>query len=444
MDPTRRALAHLFRRAGFGASPAELEAAARDGYTATLERLLAPERVRDDEVETRIAAAGLDQSRIEGLRQAWLLRMLHTRRPLQEKMVLFWHGHLTSAVSKVGGRRVELLARQLALFREHALGNWRALLRAISRDGAMLFYLDNRLNRRSAPNENYARELLELFTLGIGQYTEQDVKEVARAFTGWTLNRDGEFVIVARQHDDGPKTIFGRTGHWDGDDVIDLILEQPAAAPFLARKLYRFFVADDPPAATIERLAAEFRASDWDLRVLVGSILRSPEFQSEQAYRARIKSPVEFVIGTLKALGAEHLPPDTPAALRRMGQDLLNPPSVKGWDGGPSWINAATLLERANFASRLAAGRGGERAPAFVAPQAIAAQHSTPDAWVDYWVERLLDGDLPANARAALRAYAHDGVGADAAGAAERDDPADVKVRGLLHLVLASPYYQLS
>jgi uncharacterized protein (DUF1800 family) len=438
MDPTRRALAHLYRRAGFGASAGELEAAARAGYAATLEQLLAPERVDDSAVEERIAAADLDQSRIEGLRQAWLLRMLHTRRPLQEKMVLFWHGHLTSAVAKVGGQRVGLLARQLALFREHALGNWRALLRAISRDPAMLYYLDNRLNRRGAPNENYARELLELFTLGIGHYTEQDVQEVARAFTGWTVNREGEFMFAERQHDPGPKTIFGRTGPWNGDDVIDLILEQPAAAPFLTRKLYRFFVADDPPEATVERLAAQFRASDWDLRVLVGGILRAPEFQSEQAYRARIKSPVEFVIGTLKALGAETLPPDTTGALRRMGQDLLNPPSVKGWDGGPSWINATTLLERANFAHRVASGRGGGQAPAFVDPDAIAARHPTPEAWIDYWVERLLDGELPPSAHAALQAYVRDGA------AASGDTLADMKVRGLLHLVLASPYYQLN
>src|SRR5829696_5722800 len=207
MDPTRREMAHLLRRAGFGATPAELDAAARLGYDATVERLLHPERVADD-VDARLAALDLDVSRADSMRLAWLYRMLLTKRPLQEKMVLFWHGHLTSAVSKIGGQRApEAFKRQLALFREQALGNWRELLRGISRDGAMLQYLDNRLNRKGAPNENYARELLELFALGIGNYSEDDVDELARAFTGWTTNREGEFQVAPRQHDNDPKTI---------------------------------------------------------------------------------------------------------------------------------------------------------------------------------------------------------------------------------------------
>lgn len=438
MDQSRRELAHLFRRAGFGASPTELDAARRAGYASVLDRLLAPESVRDDDVDARIAAADLDTSRPDGLRQAWLLRMLHTRRPLQEKMVLFWHGHLTSAISKVGGRRAPLMEQQLALFREHALGNWRELLRAIGRDAAMLFYLDNRLNRRGAPNENYARELMELFTLGIGNYTEDDVAAAARAFTGWTTDREGKFQINERLHDGGAKTLFGRTGNWSGDDVIDLILEQPAAAPFLARKLFRFFVMDDPPADAVERAAAALRGSGWSVRALVSHILRSPEFRAEAAYRARIKSPVEFAIGALKALSADTLPADTPGALRRMGQDLLNPPSVKGWDGGTAWINAATLLERANFANRLASARpDGERDEQFVDAAAIASARTTPEAWVDYWAELLLDGDLPAASRAALLAYAQEGAGA-------ANGAADSKVRGLAHLVMSSPLYHLS
>jgi uncharacterized protein (DUF1800 family) len=438
MDRARREIGHLLRRAGFGASPAELEAAARAGYEVTLQRLLYPERVPDD-VEARIAALEIDQSRPEGMRQAWLYRMLLTRRPLQEKMVLFWHGHLTSAQSKVGGMRApELFRKQLGLFREHALGNWRELLRGISRDPAMMVYLDNRLNRKGAPNENYARELLELFALGIGHYSEDDVEAAARAFTGWTVNREGQFTVNPRQHDGDPKTLFGRTGNWNGDDVIDLILEQPAAATHLAGKLFRFFAYDDPEPRAVARLADDFQRSGWDLRTLVGAILRSPEFRSERAYHAQIKSPVELTLGALKALGAETLPGDLPAWLRRMGQDLLNPPSVKGWDGGRAWINASTTIERANYANRLATARG-ERGEAYFDPAAVASQYRTAEAVVDYLAELLLEGDLPAGSRAALLEYAREG--GDLAG---NGDAADQKVRGLAYLVMASPLYQLN
>ena len=437
MDQTRRELAHLLRRAGFGATPAELDAAARLGYDATVERLLNFEGVPDD-VESRLAALELDLSRPDGMRLAWLYRMLLTKRPLEEKMVLFWHGHLTSAVSKVGGRRApDLFKRQLALFRDQALGNWRDLLRGISRDPAMLAYLDNRLNRKGAPNENYARELMELFALGIGNYTEDDVKDAARAFTGWTTDRDGSFAINDARHDDGLKTILGRTGYWDGDDVVDLILEQPAAATFLARKLFTFFAYDDPEPAVVERLAARFRDSAYSLRALVGAILRSAEFRSERAYRARIKSPVELAIGSLKLLGADTVPSDLPAVLRRMGQDLLNPPSVKGWDGGRAWITAMSVLERYNYANRLATARG-EAGASYLDPAALRAQYPQTEQLVDYFAEWLLDGELPAASRAVLREYARDG------GELEEPDALDGKVRGLAYLVMASPLYQLN
>ncbi|HLH22545.1 MAG TPA: DUF1800 domain-containing protein [Chloroflexota bacterium] len=435
MDQTRRELAHLLRRAGFGATPAELDAAVGLGYDATVERLLHPERVPDD-VDAQIAALDLDQSKIEGLRLAWLYRMLLTARPLQEKMVLFWHGHLTSAVSKVGGPRAPaLFQRQLALFREQALGNWRDLLRGISRDPAMLAYLDNRLNRKGAPNENYARELMELFTLGIGNYSEADVKEAARAFTGWTVNRDLTFTVTPRQHDDDVKTVLGHTGNLDGDGVIDAILDQPAAASYLAGKLFRFFAYDDPEPQVIDRLGGVFRDSGYDLRTLVGAILHAPEFRSERAYHAHIKSPVEFTLGVVKALDAQALPRDLPAVLRRMGQDLLNPPSVKGWDGGPAWINAMTVLERANFANRLATARGDQ---SYLDAAALAQTYRTPDALVDHFAEQFLDGDLPASSRAALLDYAHQG-----GDLAANPNAADRTIRGLAHLVMAGPLYQL-
>jgi uncharacterized protein (DUF1800 family) len=439
MDRARRDLAHLYRRAGFGAGPAELDVAVRMGYDAAVERLLQPDSVADN-VEDRLAALELDPTRPENLRLAWLYRMLYTRRPLQEKMVLFWHGHLTSALPKIGGgqRAPELMKRQLVLFREQGLGSWRDLLRAVSRDGAMLFYLDNRLNRKEAPNENYARELMELFALGIGNYDEHDVKEAARAFTGWTTDREGNFSINPRQHDDGPKSILGRAGALGGDDVIDAILDQPVAATYIARKLFRFFAYEDPEAALVDRLADTFRASNYAIQPLVGAILRSPEFRSEKAFHASIKSPVELTIGALRLLGADTLPRDLPAITRRMGQDLLNPPSVKGWDGGQSWINAATLLERFNYANRLAVSRA-ERGESFFDPAAIARQYRTPQRVVDGLAELLLDGDLPTSSREALLDYARDGGGDFA-----DDVTADQKIRGLVHLIMASPLYQLN
>jgi uncharacterized protein (DUF1800 family) len=439
MDRARREVGHLLRRAGFGATPVELEAAMRAGYDATVEQLLHPERVSDD-AEARVAARELHPGRAEGLREAWLYRMLFTRRPLQEKMVLFWHGHLVSAAfSKITIQQAPALFRnQLAMFRELALGNWRELLYRISRDPVMLIYLDHRLSRRGAPNENYARELFELFTLGIGNYTERDVSEAARAFTGWSLDHHYEFIHYPNQHDDGPKTIFGRTGNWGPDDVINLLLEQPAAAPHLARKLFRFFAYDDPEPPLVERLADVFRRSGYDLRALVGAILRSPEFRSERAYHAQIKSPVEFLIGSLKALSADRLPYDVSGILRRMGQDLLDPPSVKGWDGGPSWINANTMIERTNLANRLAVVRG-ERDERYLDPMAVGSLHATPEALVEHVAEWLLEGDLPAANRAVLEEYLREGADITA-------DPNawDMKVRGLVHLMMASPMYQLN
>jgi len=437
MDQTRREVAHLLRRAGFGASPAEIDAAARASYDATVERLLRPAASDDD--EARVADLDVDRGRVDGVRLVWLHRMLRTQQPLREKMVLFWHGHLTSAVSKLGGRRgPALMDQQLALFREHALGNWRELLQAISRNPAMLGYLDNRLNRKGAPNENYARELMELFTLGIGNYDEQDIKEAARAFTGWTVDREGNFTVNLAQHDDGMKTVLGRTGPWTGDDVIDILLEHPAAGSHLTRKLFRYFAYDEPEFTVVERLAGEFRRSGYDVRSLVSAILRSPEFRSERAYHATIKSPVELAIGSLRLLGTDSAPRDLPVLLRRMGQDLLNPPSVKGWDGGAAWINATTMVERLNFANRLAATRG-DGGESYFDPAALASRFKTADALVDYFGELFLEGDLPATSRAALLDYARDGGEGFAA-----PDAADQKIRGLAHLVMASPLYQLN
>lgn len=282
----------------------------------------------------------------------WMQEMLTTSTPLTERMTLFWHGHFTSALKGVGA--LQLLYRQNLLLRRYALGNYRDLLHAIARDPAMLRYLNNQQNKKGAPNENFARELLELFTLGEGHYTETDVKQAARAFTGWrTRPPDQGFVVVAGQHDAGIKTFLGRTGPFDGDDVIDLILQQPRAAEFIVEQLWREFVSPQPDPAAVQRLAKGFRR-DWEIAPLIKALLREPAFVLPANDGLLVKSPVEFVVGTLRAVDVRLSPLGAALAAGSMGQELFNPPNVKGWPGGEAWITSQWLLARRQFVLQLA------------------------------------------------------------------------------------------
>jgi uncharacterized protein (DUF1800 family) len=361
-----------------------------------------------------------------------MTRMLYTQRPLQEKMALFWHTHFATAASKV--RAADLLLNQIQLFRDNALGNFETLLQKITRDPAMLAWLDNNQNRKGRPNENYAREVMELFTVGIGNYTDQDVKEAARAFTGYTATRQGEFVFNPNQHDDGDKTFMGIVQNWDADDILAKLVRHPATARFLTTKLFRFFVYDNPDTSTIDRLAATYTNSGFDIRAVVRDIFSGPEFLSERAFRGNVKQPVELVIGSLKALNVQNVGPDLPQATRRMGQDLLNPPDVSGWKGGDNWISATTLLERFNFADRLATARATDQ-PYFVDVQTQLQNHSLRSASdiVDYYLGLLVDGAATPEARQALMGF----LGAD-------DPTAEQNVRGMLHLAMSLPTHQLA
>ncbi|HMD03114.1 MAG TPA: DUF1800 domain-containing protein [Candidatus Baltobacteraceae bacterium] len=280
----------------------------------------------------------------------WLDRMLRTQRPLVEKMTLFWHGHFATSDRKVPAN---FMLAQINLFRSNALGNFRNLLLAVAKDPAMLIWLDNRYNVKAHPNENFAREIMELFALGLGNYTEDDIKNAARAFTGWTLDKDGTFVFRPNQHDDGLKTFLGRTGTFDGTDIVNIIVAQPIHQRFICRKLLEFFVYSDPEPELVEGLAQVYALSGFDLARTVGTIVRSNVFYSSRAYRALPKSPLEFVIGLQRLMQVKAVPRDTIFWLQRMGQEPLAPPSVKGWDGGPTWINTATLLARFNYVNRL-------------------------------------------------------------------------------------------
>ncbi|HEX8202545.1 MAG TPA: DUF1800 domain-containing protein [Isosphaeraceae bacterium] len=434
-------VAHLHRRAGFAAPWAVLQRDLKDGPTASINRLLEGEPDAGDGTPAREFATLLDgmaarlgpsggPARLQGI---WLYRMIFTPHPLRERMTLFWHDHFATSITKVNNPA--LLQRQNAMLRAQALGSFRDLLGAMGTDPAMLAWLDATVNRKTHPNENYAREVMELFTLGRGHYTETDVQEAARAYTGRFVVGE-QYREVPAQHDDGPKTVLGRTGPLRGEDVDRILLEQPACAEFLCGKLFGLFVSevDPPPAGLIAPLAAALRASGYDIRVPVARILRSRLFFDRAARWRRVKAPVEFAVGTIRAL--EVLRPTAPAealaeACARMGQGLYAPPSVAGWDGGPAWINTATLLARSNFALALLSatdGTFGKR----LDPRALAGRHAgtSPEDVARFFIDLLVQDALDAEVRGRVVATA--GRAADPAAAA----------REAAALVLTSPEYQ--
>ncbi|MEX0958678.1 MAG: DUF1800 domain-containing protein [Burkholderiales bacterium] len=293
----------------------------------------------------------LRASRLETHRVAywWANRMLTTHRPLEEKMTLFWHGHFATSEVKVRDYRKMLLQNEL--FREKGTGNFRELMIGVAQDPAMLAFLDAGVNVKGAPNENFAREIMELFTMGVGNYTETDIREAARAFTGWNFV-DLDFVVRPDEHDGASKTVLGRTGPFDGIEVIDIILEEPVTAEYLAGKLYRYFVREDLTPQTQRKLAAMFRDSGYEIGPLLTTMFLSRDFYSQASVASRIKSPVELVISTYKKLGLTEVPgvPDFNEVTASLGQHLLFPPTVAGWAQGRSWITPGLLLARGNFA----------------------------------------------------------------------------------------------
>ncbi len=365
----RKWAGHLYRRAAFGANLDELKAAEKRGLPATLDLLFAGETGSDDLLPALLTAGQYTAAanKPAALRGWWLYCMLHSGHPLREKLTLFWHNHFATSIAKV--RSTRAMFNQNKLLREHALGKFGPFLLAMSKDAAMLHWLDSNSNIKGKPNENYAREVMELFSLGVGNYTEKDIREAARAFTGWHTDSEGfAFEFNTRLHDDGVKTVLGQTGEWNGDDVVRILLRQPACARFLVRKLYRFFVSEtrEPPDSFLEPLAEAFRKSDYDIAALLRTMLSSRHFFSDYAFRQRIKSPVEYVLGTVRAVYREydakdknHQPMTQQDLVRHidaMGQVLFAPTNVKGWREAKTWLNTATVLARDNFAQALAMG----------------------------------------------------------------------------------------
>src|SRR5262249_40145507 len=334
-------LRHLLRRAGFGASAAELDQYRQLGVSGTVDRLVDYVAVDNSALGRQLNQFNLDLTKRPDLERWWLLRMIYTARPLEERMTLFWHGMLTSALSKVG--RPEPMLVQNNFFRAHALDRFPDILKGVSRDPAMMIWLDTASNRKGHPNENYPRELGGPFPPGCGNYPERDVRESARAFTGWVLRGDRkagqiEAVFVPRQHDDGSKTFLGHSGNFDGDAIVDLVVQQPASARFIAKKLFSFFAYPNPSDDVLQPLVAAYTASTSPFKAPVGPILTSTAFSSATASRALVKSPADLVAGTARALGQDTDAKGLPQMMAQMGQELFNPPNVAGWPGGPAWL----------------------------------------------------------------------------------------------------------
>jgi len=349
-------LAHLLRRAGFGARPAEWAAYTRLGLAGSTQQLLHPEDQPDHlkELLGEIYGDFVDFDDINSVRQWWLYRMIHTQRPLEEKMTLFWHNHFATAYYKVGDS--QRMWTQNETFRKYGLGSFRTLLQKVACDPAMLVWLDGQDNRVGKPNENFGREVMELFTMGVhGGYTETDVQEAARAYTGWHQGDSPTgFVYDPFAHDDGSKTVLGYTGNFHTDDVLDILAHHPSTAKFITTKLFKFFVHDQPTDGDIQNLTDVYYSSGFDIRSILQTIFTSDVFYSDEARFAKIKSPVEFTVSSIRTLDAPMTAVrDLSGSLALMGQDLFNPPNVKGWAEGRTWINTRTLLARVNFASNL-------------------------------------------------------------------------------------------
>ncbi len=375
-------MAHLLRRAGFGASREEIEAQAARGYAAVVEELLNPESqpALDEDLMVRYHPAYNHAAAIELNIQQWVYRMINNPRQLQEKMALFWHMIFCAGHSKLDSG--EEMGRMIAMFREHGMGNFRELLMRLSTSPQMMYYLDNTESHRVAVNENYGRELLELFSLGVGKddafnYTEDDVKACARAFTGWNNapayppfpygRSPWEFRYDPADHDDSEKTFLGQTGRWNGEDIVNIICKQPATARFLSRHLYNFFVADEVPVPSwrltlpkdpdaIRILEKAYFDSGYEIKTMLRALLTSDFFKDPSVRFARVKSPAEMVIGLMRTAG-EHRNEIKPGLFeisqepKYMGMDLMNPPTVEGWHTGQEWIDSGTLVERVNFAA---------------------------------------------------------------------------------------------
>ena len=468
-DDERALMAHFLRRAGFGATPDELDTWLATGYEAAVELLLHPGDP-DPMPEDLIRRYHVDQSELRIVDSAaahWLYRMITTKAPLEEKIALFWHSLFATGERKVN--QAKTLLSQIETFRRHGLSSFPTLLVQLSKDPAMIYWLDNSDNHEGAINENYGRELLELFSMGVGNYTEEDIKECSRAFTGWTI-QNAEYMAlrshkasiwpygrVAWQfeydpegHDDGEKTLLGDTGRLNGDDAIDIIARHPATPRFISRRLYQFFVADAIDAEgehLVDQLVEEYSRSGFEIRSMLRTLFNSDLFKTERVRFARVKSPVELVVGTLRLAAAVTWPTmevrEAAVAAGYMGQELLNPPNVEGWHEGPEWIDTGAMVERVNFASHYLSDAANPGIAAIVDRLgAVNAGDLSPEQIVDGCLDLLGPIRVSDSTRqAVIESIRH--VGDVNLSRSAEEESARV-VTGALRLIASSPEFQLA
>jgi hypothetical protein len=441
----REKAAHLCRRAGFGAPRRELEEVVQLGPEGAVDRFLKVDADRDaeylelfDTVRRGLVAFQFPPN----LQGWWLFRMQREPFPLREKMTLFWHGHFATSFRKVEDLR--FMHQQNETLRRGALGDFRDLVLAVSRDPAMIVWLDNQENRKGSPNENYARELMELFTLGEGNYTERDVQEAARAFTGWH-QEDGRFVFRREAHDFGRKTILGMSGNFDGADVVDIVLQQPQAKRFLAAKLLTYFVAPDPAEELIAEAAQALADCNLEMRWFVRTLLMSKAFYAPESLYSKIKSPVEFAVGALRDLDAVAPGQELAELMAPMGQELFAPPSVKGWDGERDWISSNAWLARGRFAEFLSHAPDGESfGPHLPMQSHVSFDERDPRRYVDYYVDRLAQGRVGESKRQELVQYLYTTDEGEHREVFEHEPEFRMhKSRGLIRLILSLPEYHV-
>ena len=410
-------MAHLMRRAGFGATFGELEARAANGYEATVDELLDPEGQPELERDLmmRYQPQWVSQAGLEGQQEEWTYRMINTKRPLEEKIALFWHQIFVTGHAKCEYPKQQTI--EFDMFRRDGLGKFDNLLQGLAKDPAMVIYLDNCMSHKDAINENWGRELLELFSMGVGMdgqinYTEDDVKECARAFTGWTVTNsiprypygkyEAKFIYDSGDHDFGEKTFLGETGNWNGEDIINIVAKQPGTARFISRHLYNFFVADEPQVPAwqdtapgdpemIKSLEDEYFRTGYDIRSMLRVLFNSDAFKN--ARFTKVKSPTETVVGTMRLVGDFSIPKPGMNAMalniRYMGQDLMNPPTVEGWHTGREWIDSGTLVERINFTADAVGNTGHPGIQAIIRRLGSQGPTITPEQLVDGCLDML-------------------------------------------------------
>ncbi len=451
----RDAAAHLLRRGGFGGTPSEIDALSAKGLEGAVSSLVDYDSIDLTSYEESLKAKNYNLLNVKGLQQWFLDRMAFSPRPFQEKITYFWNLHWTSGIAKVRGET--LILNQNKTERQYAVGKFDDLVVKISQDPAMLYWLDNWLSRNTRPNENYARELMELFTLGVDNYTQTDVTEVARALTGWTIQgytqADGyngaSFLDNPAFHDNGSKTILGQTGNWNQLQAIGIILNATDArgsvsGRFIGGKLWKFFAYDDPPDFVVDQLASEYVSSGRVIREVVRAIFLSPEFYEAHTRKTWVRSPVEYAVAQVRMLEGATDFSSAAGALSGMGESLFNPEDAKGWDWGTSWMNTGTLFARASLANTLATNRlsiGTHFDPA----KLLASQDaSTAEKVVDILADRLNISDVAPDVRASWIMYMNANDDGSRGTWTNTTDNVNKKVRGLVHLMLTSPAFHLA